>query len=220
MKLLKKSALLLLTLAFMASPEIIGAQEIELPAHEKNSAKMSVSQALATRHSVREYSSKELSAQELSNVCWAAVGMSRDDNHRTSPTAMNRQEIRLFVFDKNAVYEYMAKTNVLKQVVKGDHRDLLAGGKFPQKFVMDAPVTLLMVIDFDLFKSQDEHARQMTCVDAGIVSENINLYCQAAGLVTVPRAQMDKEAISKLLGLSSRQLPILNNPIGYPKERD
>lgn len=210
---------LLLTLVFMASSEFVGAQELKLPDHQKNSAKMSVSQALATRHSVREYSTKELSIQELSNLCWAAVGMSRDDNHRTSPTAMNRQEIRLFVFDKTAVYEYMAKENSLKTAVKGDHRDLLAGGNFPQRFVMDAPVTLLLVIDFDIFKSQDAHARKMTCVDAGIVSENINLYCQAAGLVTVPRAQMDIEGICKLLGFNSQQLPIINNPVGYPKNK-
>lgn len=210
------SALLVMTSVLFSSN--MSAQDIKLPSHEINSASMSVSQALATRHSVREYSSKELSLQELSNVCWAAVGMSRDDNHRTAPTAMNRQEIRLFVFDKTAVYEYMAKSNILRPVVQGDHRDLLAGGKFPQKFVMDAPVILLMVIDFELFKSQDEHARQMTCVDAGIVSENINLYCQAAGLVTVPRAQMDKEGISKLLGLTSNQMPILNNPVGYLKK--
>lgn len=193
------------------------AQEIKLPAPDQNTKTMSVAKALATRHSVRAYSDKELSMQQLSNLCWAALGMSRDDNHRTAPTAMNRQEIRLFVFKKDGVFEYMAKANTLRLAASGDHRNLIAGGRNPQKFAQEAPVTLLMVVDYELFGSDNEHARIMTYVDAGIVTENINLFCQAAGFVTVPRAQMDAEGISNLLHFTSKQVPIINNPVGFPK---
>ncbi|MBR6286912.1 MAG: nitroreductase family protein, partial [Bacteroidaceae bacterium] len=101
-----------------------------------------------------------------------------------------------------------------------DNRALLAGPAkgFRQDFVLEAPVTLLMVLDFDLFRQNDEHARTMGCVDVGNVSENINLYCQSVGLCTVPRAMMDTEAIGKLLGLNANQVPVLNNPVGFPKE--
>lgn len=58
----------------------------------------------------------------------------------------------------------------------------------------------------------------MGCVDAGNVSENVNLYCQAVGLATVPRATHDKAGISKLLGFTDMQLPIMNNPVGYEKK--
>ena len=58
----------------------------------------------------------------------------------------------------------------------------------------------------------------MMSVDTGIVSENVNLFCSAMGLVTVPRASMDGKAIQKLLGLNENQMPILNNPVGYPKK--
>lgn len=74
-----------------------------------------------------------------------------------------------------------------------------------------------MVIDFELFGSQNDQALMMGCVDAGNVSENINLYCESVGLVTVPRATMDVAGIRKLLGLSDKQLPIMNNPVGYGK---
>lgn len=191
------------------------AQDIKLPAPNMKQKSMTVVEALATRHSVREYSSKELSQQELSNLCWAAFGKSRDNQHRTAPTAMNKKEIRLYVFTSKGVYEYQALENNLKQVAKGDNRKLLAAG---QDFVTSAPVSLLMVIDYELFGSQGEHAQLMGCVDAGNVSENINLYCQAVGLCTVPRATMDSAAISKLLGLTAKQQPIMNNPVGYPKK--
>ncbi len=192
------------------------AQDIKLPAPQKNQKSTSVVQALDKRHSVREYSKKELSNQQLSNLCWAACGVSRDADHRTAPTAMNKKEIRLYVMTAKATYEYQAKENTLKEIVKGDNRKLLAGG---QNFVLDAPVSLVMVIDFGLFGSQNDHAKLMTAVDAGIVSENINLYCQSVGLCTVPRGTMDAAGLKKLLKLNDNQLPILNNPVGFPKEK-
>ena len=216
-----KKILLTLTLALIASTSF--AQDIKLPVPNMKQQSLSVVEALQTRHSVRDFdAAKELTDQELSNLCWAACGVARDDNHRTAPTARNLQEIRLFAFTKKAVYEYDAKANVLKKKADGDHRALMAsnGGNagFRQDFVMDAPVTLLMVIDYDLFGSQNEQAMQMGCVDAGNVSENINLYCQSVGLATVPRATHDKDGIRKLLGFTDKQLPIMNNPVGYEKK--
>lgn len=190
------------------------AQDIKLPAPDMTQKSMSVVDALATRHSVREYSNQELTNQEISNLCWAACGVSRDDAHRTAPTAMNRKEIRLFVFTSANVYEYIATENLLKQVATGDQRKLIAAG---QAFAQTAPVSLLMVIDFDLFGGNNERSVMMGCVDAGNVSENINLYCQAVGMATVPRATHDTNGLKQLLNLSDNQMPIMNNPVGFPK---
>lgn len=216
-----KKNLLTLTLALFTST--VFAQDIKLPKPDVNQKSMTVVEALKTRHSVRNFdATKELTKQELSNLCWAACGIVRDGNHRTAPTARNLQEIRLFAFTKAGVYEYDAKANTLVKKADGDHRGLMAsnGGNagFRQDFVKDAPVSLLMVIDYKLYGSQGEGALMMGCVDAGNVSENINLYCQAVGLATVPRATHDKEGISKLLGFTNEQLPIMNNPVGYEKK--
>lgn len=212
----------ILTIAFALFASSLFAQDIKLPEPNLKQKSMNVVTALKTRHSVRNFdTTKELTNQELSNLCWAACGVVRDGNHRTSPTARNLQEIRLFVFGSTAVYEYDAKANTLVKKADGDHRGLMAsngGGGFRQDFVKDAPVTLLMVIDFEKYGSSNEQAMQMGCVDAGNVSENINLYCQAVGLATVPRATHDKNAIRKLLGFSEKQLPIMNNPVGYEKK--
>ena len=54
-------------------------------------------------------------------------------------------------------------------------------------------------------------------VSAGIVSENINLFCAGAGLVTRPRMSMDTQAIKELLRLDETQTPLLNNPVGYAR---
>lgn len=191
------------------------AQDIKLPAPNTKQKSASVVTALAERHSVREYSNRKLTPQEISNLCWAACGVSRDADHRTAPTAMNRKEIRLYVFTAEAAYEYIATENKLKLVVQGDHRKLIAGS---QDFAAKAPVSLLMVIDYDLFRSTGDRAMMMGCVDAGNVSQNINLYCQAVGLCTVPRATMDIDGLKKALKLNEKQQPIMNNPVGYPKK--
>ncbi len=192
----------------------INAQDVKLPAPDLSQKSLPMVETLAKRHSVREYADKELSVQDISNLCWAACGQSRDNEHITAPSAMNRQEVRLYVFCKDGVYEYLAKENTLKKMADGDHRNLVAG---PQDFVLQAPVSLVMVVDFEKFGMQGERATIMGSVDVGNVSENVNLYCQSVGLATVPRATMDNKAIAELLGLTDQQMPVLNNPVGWPK---
>jgi len=209
----------ILTLGLSICALGVSAQDIKLPSPDMKAKSSTVIDALAKRHSTREFASTPLSDQELSNLCWAACGVTRDGNYRTAPSAMNRQEVRLFVFTENGVYEYDAKANTLVENAKGDKRGLIAGGSgFKQDFAATAPVSLLMVIDFEKFEKSDTKAMQMGCVDAGNISENINLYCQSVGLVTVPRATHDTEGICSLLGFTDKQLPIMNNPVGYPKE--
>ena len=105
-------------------------------------------ETLAERHSTREFSDKEISDTTLSSLLWAANGINRPDGHRTAPSALNKQEIDIYVFDKKGVWLYEAATNTLTPCVEGDHRSLLCGG---QEFVTEAPVTLLLVANGDRF---------------------------------------------------------------------
>jgi nitroreductase len=84
-----------------------------------------------------------------------------------------------------------------------------------QEFAKAAPVSLVLVADMEKFGSDSQHAVWMAGVDVGIVCENINLFCSAAGLNTVPRGTMDQKAIQTLLGLTEKQVPVINNPVGY-----
>ncbi len=192
------------------------AQDIQLPKPDLSEKSLSMVETLNTRHSVRSFDTKELSLQQMSNLCWAAMGVTRDNDHRTSPTARNLKEIRLFAFTKDAVYEYLPVENMLKFMAEGDHRNLVAKG---QDFVLDAPVSLVAVIDFERFGGMTgDHALMMASVDGGNVSQNINLYCQSVGLATVPRGTMDSDGIKTLLGLGDQQKPVMNNPVGFEKK--
>ncbi len=189
------------------------AQGMKLPDPQKTGGK-SIMETLWSRASSTEFSDKMLSRQDLSDLLFAAIGVNREDGRMTSPTAANKQEIRVFVFTARGVAEYMNKEHSLRPVTQGDHRDLIAAH---QEWVKSAPVILLMVADADRVGSNSERSKTMMAIDAGIVSENINLYCAGAGLVTRPRASMDDEGIKKLLSLGEGQTPLMNNPVGYPK---
>lgn len=191
-----------------------GAKTIKLPAANLSRDTKTVMEMFQTRKSIRAYSDKMLSEQDLSDLLWAAQGLTHEGGRMTSPTARNSQEILLFVFMEDGVYQYDHYQHILTLVKEGDHREILCKG---QAFAKTAPVALLMVADLEKYGKDTEHARTMVFADAGICSENINLFCAAAGLCTVPRGIMDHKAITQLLELSDKQIPVLNNPVGYPK---
>ena len=189
-------------------------QEIKLNAPDKTRGSATM-KALSDRQSVREYDMKALSLQDLSDLLWAANGINRDDGRRTAPTASNRQEIDVYVVREDGAYFYDAQAHALKPVAKGDFRAAVAG---QQDFVKTAPVSLVIVINLEkLGDPTAEQTKLMGAVDTGIVSQNINVFCAAVGLSTVPRASMDQAELRKILKLSDTQLPLMNNPVGYPK---
>lgn len=172
--------------------------------------------AVADRHSTRSFDSdRQLSEQQLSDMLWTAAGVNRSNGYRTNPTAMNRQEIDVYVFTKDGVYLYIPASNSLREVVKGDHRKIVAA---QQAFAASAPVSLVLIANVDKLGEKNQRNMMMAAVDAGIVCQNINLFCAANGLATVPRASMDADSIKKLLNLSDIQIPVMNNPVGYPAE--
>ena len=226
MNLISKFSRLQLALLAMATTMIMTAQERKLPAPSRDGG-MPMNEVVAHRHSVRDFdSSREISDSTLGQLLWLTAGVNRPNAapgkfgapaNRSNPTALNWQEIRLFVFDKSGVWEYMPSSHSLSFVKEGDHRNLLTGTKgFSQDFVLDAPVSIVFVADMSELPEGDQ-ARAMAFVDVGIACENLNLACTSEGIATVPRATMDAEAISGLLGLSPRQIPVMNNPIAYSR---
>ena len=201
--------------ATMTTLHAQGAGELKLNRPDLNRG-VNVMKAFSDRHSDREFSTRELSLQDLSDLLWAANGVNRPgDGKRTAPSALNKQDVDIYVFLAKGVYLYDASKHVLKLVAEGDHRAVVAGR---QDFVKQAPVSLVYVSDLSRFgMGQDEQVKLMGAMDAGIVSQNVNLFCAGVGLSTVPRASMDQEALRKLLKLSDTQVPMMNNPVGYSK---
>ncbi|MDR0893134.1 MAG: SagB/ThcOx family dehydrogenase [Mediterranea sp.] len=200
--------LLMSTVAFAAD------KVIKLPKPNMNRAG-TVMKALADRHSTREYATKALSLADLSDLLWAADGVNRPDGRRTAPSAMNKQDVDVYVVLPQGSYLYDAKQHQLNLVAEGDHRDAVASR---QDFVKAAPVCLVLVSDLARMGNPTEpNVRQMCAVDVGIISQNISIFCAVAHLGTVPRAYMEVDQLKKILKLTASQVPMLNHPVGYFK---
>lgn len=173
-------------------------------------------QALKDRKSLRTFAAKELPPQMLSNLLWAACGVSRPDSGlRTAPTAKNMQEIDVYVVKTEGAYLYDAKANTLVPILSGDIRPLT--GK--QDFVKSAPINLVYVSDLSkMAGTPAQDADFYAATDTGFISENVYLYCSSAGLATVVRGWLDKQELAKAMKLRPDQKVVLAQTVGYPKE--
>ena len=167
---IRYSLSMLLSLAALAlvpaSPAVTQAAEsatrMELPAPNKSGG-MPLMQALNARRSTKtNYSGAALSAQQLSDLLWATWGVNREDGRRTAPTAMNRQDVRVYVALENGVWQYDAGHALIK-VLDGDWRSQMGGGS----------LTLLYAIP---------QANEWGGAHVGSLYQNAGLYCASAGL--------------------------------------
>lgn len=204
-----------------------------------------VMEALSVRASVREWSDKELNIQDLSDLLWAANGINRPDKRRTAASAINAQDVDIYVFMKDGVFIYDAANHALNPVLGGDHRSEImmspganrsdgppaappgappgAPGAAPVAAPAGgqpspAPIQIILISDISRFRAGTQELKlEWAAIDTGIVSQNIALFCAATGLATRPRASISEEGLRTLLNLKSSQYPLLNHPVGYPK---
>ena len=175
---------------------------------------MPLMEALAARRSAREFAPDALPLPLLSGLLWAAFGINRPDGGRTAPTALNAQEIDVYVALPSGAYRYDATTNALVLVAATDVRRVTGY----QDFVDEAPLDLVYVADHTRQRLVPVGQRESyASAAAGGIAQNVYLFAAAHGLSTVIRAWIDREAIAEALGLTHDQQVLLSQTVGYPK---
>ncbi|MCH4156118.1 MAG: nitroreductase family protein [Muribaculaceae bacterium] len=177
---------------------------------------MSLMESLQKRHSVRAFSQKQVPDSMLMDLLWAANGVNRPDGKRTAPSAINAQDIDLYVGKADGCYHYVPADKKLVKVNGKDMRPIVA---MQNNYVITAPVVVLLVSDLSKFSKHPERAENFADMDAGYVSQNIYLYCTSVGLGTVADApDLKSTDIIKFLGLPASNIPVMVHPVGYPAE--
>lgn len=186
---------------------------IKLPSPQ-TSGGMPLMQALKERHSTREFSSKPVPASVLTNLLWAAAGVNRPESgKRTAPSARDWREIDIYVATADGVYLFEPGTHTLRSVLARDIRALTG----TQDFVATAPVNLIYVADLRRMAGASADSQNLyAAADTGLIAQNVYLYCAAAGLGTVVRGSVDRDALATALGLNPQQSIILAQSVGYP----
>lgn len=207
-----KKIVLVLFVSLFAS---LQAQNIKLPAPQKEGGE-SVLRAIDLRQSDRNYKDGDISMQDLSTILWAGWGESH--GKRTAPTAMNCQDIVLYVFLEQGIYRYDEKNNELILIKKGDYRKLTdREGGFAGKVT-----NIAIVSDFAKYERVKEHHTKFVfgSMSAAYVSENMYIACAGLknnlGTVTRYAAQFEKQ-VKEVLPLTENEHIFLFQTIGYKK---
>jgi hypothetical protein len=205
-------------------PELQEQKAIVLPQPEKDGGK-TVLASLLERKTNRSISSKELPAQILSNLLWAAFGVNRDSagfgkKGRTAPSASNSQEIDLYVALREGVYIYDAINHQLLPVAEGDFR-----ARSGRRGAATAPLNIFYIADlsrYDLGPTQPDREIGNTEVqksyfytDTGFIAQNVYLFAASFGLAAWFH-NCDKENTVREFRLKPTQRVLFSQTIGYP----
>lgn len=156
-------------------------------------ASMSLTDALASRRSVRDYAETPVTDEKLAYILWAAAGITAEDGSRTVPSTMHKAAIDPYV---------------IVCVATGDKR---ADSTLGQDFVVKAPVTLLLVAD----KKRGEGIESFFGTDAGCMAMAVQLATEALGMGSVIRGSFDAAKMTAALGEDgAAKVPVLCVTLG------
>ena len=189
------------------------ASTIQLPAIQKTGG-MPLMEAIAKRHSSREFAPDSLSAELLGGVLWATAGYNRpEEKKRVAASTRNWQAVEVYAVLETGIYAYDAEGHALKLLAAGDHRKLAD----PQPFVATAPLNLVYIGDTEKMAVPDKGSQMLYLgADAGLMAQNAYLYSASEGLACVVRGMIEHDPLAKLLNLPKHKRVLLGQTIGHP----
>ena len=202
---------------------------IKLPPPQKDGG-IPLMKALSLRKSTRgDFGpEKPLSMQTISNLLWAADGINRPGtNHRTAPSAVDWQNIDIYVLTADGVFLYDPTQHSLKVIVDEDMRanaglEGSSAGPMSQDFAKTAPVSLVYVANMAKTKTMNYGGESVglwwSAVGVGAISQNVYLFCASENLACIVRAMIDATKLSQVLKLDADQKVMLTSTIAQFKE--
>jgi len=190
------------------------AKLIQLPPARTSGGKP-LTEALRLRRSTREYSSRPLDLQVLSDLLWSAYGINRPSGDRTAPYWRHVMVIDVYAVMANGTWFYDPKLHALVQHLEDD----LRAGTGLQDFVGTAPLNLVYVAHG--LRMQDisaEDRRLYASADACFIGQNVYLFCASEGLATVFRGAVDQKALAEAMHLGTGQFVTFAQTVGYPAQ--
>ncbi len=183
MKSFLKTVMVLGLAALAAMPVMADNDDIRLPTPEKTGG-MPLLDALSARKSSRRTQGEKPTLQQISNVLWAANGVTRPDGKRTAPSAMNRQEVEIAVLTADGLYEWDEDDNTLElQQTRENLDDQRAGA------------SMMLIFSFD----KDEQPPAYAQVDCGFIGQNVYLYCTSQKWDCVFLGSIDRQKLARAL---------------------
>lgn len=201
-----------------AAQETAAEDVIDLPEADTD-GQMSLEEAISRRRSVRSFSAKELSIQQLGQLAWAAQGITEPaQGLRAAPSAGATYPLEVYLVTTDGLYQYRPKGHSLLQIGTDDLRQQLAAAALGQEWVSEATVNIVIAGVYERTAGRyGDGARRYVHMEAGHAAENIHLQAVALGLGSVPVGAFDDDGVAEVLDLAADEAPLYIIPVGYPE---
>ena len=226
-----EKSLFLSLIAFWACPAMLSAwgatmiqsrsgsaNVLQLPSPEQK-GKMSLEEALSRRRSVREFTHEVLTERELSQLLWAAQGITHAEGMRTAPSAGALYPLEVYVAAASGFYHYEPGSHRLVQLSDRDLRAAMRRAAWDQEAITRAPAVFVIAAVYERTSGKYGAARAPRYVhmEAGHAAQNLLLEAAALGLGGVPMGAFEDEALQKALRLPEDHRPLYLIPVGHPR---
>ena len=196
---------------------------IKLP-EPKYDSHVSVEQTLQQRRSIRNYSDEPLTLAEISQLVWAAQGITSPEGQRTAPSAGALYPLELYLVVGNVndlepgIYKYKPEGHELLMILAGDKRDKLAAAALSQSFIKDGAVVMVLVAQYNRTTGKyGERGIRYVHMEAGHAAQNIYLQATALNLGTVVVGAFIDDEVKKIMQLPQEESPLYIMPVGKIK---
>lgn len=202
---------------------VTGGTEISLPA-PRHEGELSVEEAIFRRRSIRRFKDEPLTIQEVSQLLWAAGGKTIDGvtgATRAFPSAGGLYPFEIYLVAGNVtgladgIYRFRWRDHSLRMIKEGDFREALMRASLRQRFVQQAPVSIVWVGDFAKIRRayRARGVDRYISMDVGGAGQNVHLQAEALDLGTVIVGAFRDEEVRKVLGVED-QTPLYIMPVG------
>lgn len=179
---------------------------------------MSVEETIKKRRSIRSFSSKPLTTEQISQLLWATQGITNRRGFRAAPSAGALYPLEIYMASRNGFFHYIPEGHKLEMRTNADLRLKLAQASWNQSFIAQAPIDIVICAVYERITSRyGERGRRYVDIEVGHAAENLHLQAVALGLGSVPIGAFNDEAVSRILNLPDRERPIYIIPIGYAR---
>jgi len=197
----------------------IEGEEIMLP-EPKLESDYSLEKAIFRRRSVRDFSDKEIEIEKISQLLWAAQGITeKSSGKRAAPSAGALYPMEIFIVKNDGAYHYLPQEHQLRKISSGDLRQKLSAACLFQQSVSGADVDIVITAIYERTTVKyGERGIRYVQIEAGHVCQNILLTAVSLELGAVPIGAFEDKAVQLLLGLPSNYIPLYVIPVGYPED--
>ena len=196
---------------------------IRLP-EPKYDGKVSVEASLRKRRSVREYLADPLTLTEVSQLLWAAQGITGQEGKRTAPSAGALYPLEVYVVAARVqnllpgVYKYLPRTHELSKVADGDLRGSLSTAALDQDCVKEAAIDIVLAAVYErTTKKYGQRGIKYVHMEAGHAAQNVFLQAVALNLGAAVVGAFQDDQVKRVIGLSKEEQPLYIMPVGRPR---